>query len=668
MKKTVSSGFTEIFSGFEGRAVSGEESSRVLAAIGPGPGSSGVLRVAADLATKMNLSLAVVYVDNGKKMSEASQRELLSNFRLSRALGAQVFTTADSDPVAGIHRVASQIKAKHLVIGKSRGISIATLYHGGSVTSRLLRKNLTYTVQVVPSSVKTKLTQRFDFGLHASKLISIALSFLVLLAITGINLLLVPLTGYWTIALIYLLFVTLYALFSVSIGKVIFAAASCALLWNFLFIPPLYTFVIGKLEDTLMYFMFFAIALVVGFLGSQLRLKETVLRNREHRITTLYELTKLIDSAGNLDELTEMVKNAVGEFLSARVTFYFTGELNIENDLPVPDLTNGSNNGDIMTILQWVIQNREPAGRFTRHFNQSLLYFLPVIGQTGVVAVMMIDAGSDKSIPIEQELFLQNILNQIALALDRETLVRRDKRNALIAESERLYKILFDSVSHEMRTPLTTITGASTSLLDPAVESNVKTRSQLINEIKQASERLNRVISNLLNLSRMESGMLTLTRRYYDLNELVELVLHKNKDLLADAKVTNNIPEGFPLLFMDFSLMEQVFSNLVNNVVVHAGPNVSLTISAEQAGDASIITVSDKGPGIPENIMAGLFNKPQNPDRRQSKGLGLGLVICKNIVEAHGGRIEAKNNPGSGACFMITFIHDSDKHKKDGLQ
>ncbi|RPJ08029.1 MAG: DUF4118 domain-containing protein [Spirochaetaceae bacterium] len=644
-----------------------ENRPRILAAISASPTSAVVIRFAGELSLKLNLPWAVVYVDQGRKMTEAAQQNLLANLRMSRSMGAQVLSTADPDPVAGIIRVATQLRAAQLVVGKTRRFPLSMLFSRGSVTGRLLNADTQLAIQVVPCNIPPGKMEvpRVQLGFLAQYLKAFAIALVAVAAITGVNLLLVPLTGYWTIALVYLMFVTVYALFNVRMTTVVFVSFASALLWNFLFIPPLFTFNIGLLEDALMNLVFFVIAVIVGLLGTQLRHKERVLRNREKRITMLYELTKAIDAARSMEELCCVIKDTTGQFMEARVELYLTGELkkyNVENT-PRGRIRMTAKE---YSVIYWVLRNRETAGRFSVHFSENDLCYLPIIAQSGILGVMLLDPVDKREYTIEQELFLQNVLNQIAIALEREALAQRDRDNVLVAESERLYKILFDSVSHELRTPLTTINGASSSLLDPAVGTNEKVRTGLVTEIKRAGDRLNRVIGNMLGMSRMQSGRLKLSRQWHEVGDILDAVLSKDADALQGINVSRELPEGFPLIYVDFNLFEQVLANIMGNVARHAGVNATLHITGMADVEKCLLSFRDSGPGIPEDELTSIFDKPHDTRGRKSRGLGLGLTICKRIMEAHGGSIGASNAPEGGAIFTVCIPVVNGAARKEG--
>ena len=266
-------------------------------------------------------------------------------------------------------------------------------------------------------------------------------------------------TGYWTIALIYLLCVVTTSIY-IGRGPVLMVAALSALLWNFLFIPPLFTLAIGKLEDAMMFVMYFIIAAILGTLTSRLRSKERALRMREKRITDLYELSKALGNALGLDEVIKTATDYIGDYFDAKVSFILSddsGQLSAMTHksglLEITEKERG--------VVEWAFKNKKPAGLFTKTLPHSEAHYNPLIAPGRVVGVLAIRPVSGTAFSLEQENFLQNILYQMSIRIERENLSESIQKARLTEESERLYRILLNSISHELRTPLTTITGAS---------------------------------------------------------------------------------------------------------------------------------------------------------------------------------------------------------------
>jgi two-component system sensor histidine kinase KdpD len=446
------------------------------------------------------------------------------------------------------------------------------------------------------------------------------LRYLLAFALTGLvtiaNALLVRYTGYWTTALIYLLLVMGFAFFNET-GPVLLTAFLSAVCWNFIFIPPVRTFRIDRLEDALMFLVYFLAAISMGTLTSRLHSKERLISRREGNIKALYELSRDFsrhESSGDIH------KEFAG-FLKQRFGAASVVELSGEKVSEIPP-----------NYSSYPLKSGET-----------------VLGQ------IYLESSREMTRDSEQNALLLNALNLYTLVLEREKLLEIKARTRLLEESENLSKILFHSISHEFRTPLTAITGAATGLLDQTINSLPGNNEILAREILEAGDRLNHLVENLLDMSRMETGKLKLRRQYQSLEDLLGIVLRKYRKELADRALTLDLPDDLPLFMADSTLLEQVFSNLIYNALIHTPKSARILISASADPEILTITIADEGPGIPPGELPRLFGKFIKQDTRGMGGLGLGLSICKGIVEAHGGKIVYTGERGKGASFRISL-------------
>jgi len=360
----------------------------------------------------------------------------------------------------------------------------------------------------------------------------------------------------------------------------------------------------------------------------------------------------MLGHSNGIDDIINNTINYIGKSLHAKVALYLTdvsGELQTE---PHPDSTLDELTIQI-EVMKWSFVNSKTTGRSTDTFTGTELLYLPLDAPGSVVGIMVIHPGNGEIISFEQEDFLLNIASQLSIRIERENLLSENQRSMFLAESERLYKIVLNSISHEIRTPLTTIAAASSSLLDEEVDALPETRKGLTYEIAKASERLNRVVENLLDMSRLESGLLKLNRQFYDIEDLISVVLRHLDHELKSHNVQVNIDQGLPMIEIDFALMEQAMTNLILNATMHTQIDSSIIIRADRENNKIAITVADNGPGISEKDLPVLFEKFRKGIKTLTGGIGLGLSICRGIAEAHGGSITVRNIPIGGAEFII---------------
>ncbi len=625
---------------------------RLMVAVSPSPYSEYLIRWTRRMAFNLNAPWVALYVDKQRQLTGPTQDLLAKNLNLARELGAEVISTSGEDVVNGLLRVAQQQNVTQIVVGKPLRRYVSDIFSGGNLVERLLRLSGDIEIHIVTQpDVHGKIKGASVYARRSEPLKEYLIGAGAVALVTLASLPLTGITGYWTIALIYLFCVVMISLY-IGRGPVLMVAALSALLWNFIFIPPLFTLAISKLEDVMMFGMYFIIATILGTLTSRLRLKERALRMREKRITDLYELSKSLGNALGIDEVINIATAYIGDYFEAKVAFILPNDSGQLSAMP-----HNSGTHEITAkergVVEWTFKNKKPAGLFTGTLPHSEAHYIPLIAPGSIVGVLAIRPVSSMHFSPEQESFLQNIIYQLSMRIERENLLISNQRTRLMEESERLYRILLNSISHELRTPLTAITGASSSILDNAVEARPETRRALAEEIKKASERLNRLVDNLLDMSRLESGMLTLNRQLYDLGDLVSVVIRRLESELSSHSVQVAIDDEMPMISIDFALMEQVCSNLICNAVLHTPSQSIIMINGSAQNNEAIITVRDNGPGLRDDELPFIFEKFRRGSTAPTGGTGLGLSICKGIIEAHGGTISAGNNPEGGAYFTM---------------
>lgn len=453
--------------------------------------------------------------------------------------------------------------------------------------------------------------------------------------------------GYQSVSFILLFVVSILATF-MGIGPILLASTFSALIWNYLFIPPMYTFHIHKPEDVLMLGMFFIIALLNGVLTSRVRRQEQLSREREERTNALYRLTYGLVKANGMSETLEVARQYIQKYFSLETLFILQdGQNNLQqykDGKKIIPIT-----ADEYNVAVWTFRNSKKAGRFTETLPLIEDTFYPLPGtriKPGVVMVQL-----KKPFTGEKEDFWNTFLAQISIAIEREFLNEMALKANLLDESDKLYKALFNSISHELRIPVSTIMGASDTLLLNHYSDEVK--KELCEEIFKASQRLNRLIENLLNMSRLESGHLKPRFDWSDVHDLVNKVTDDLEEELKPYDLLVDIDDNIPVVKLDFGLMQQVLYNLLFNAIQHAPEGTAIRIRAFHAEGNFVLIIRDQGPGFRSEDIPMLFHKFYRAEEGKSGGIGLGLSIVKGFVEAHKGTITAENNPTGGAMFII---------------
>lgn len=621
---------------------------RLIVGISGSPHTVGLIRWARRMAYTLDASWVAVHVESSRPVSESDKERLGKNINLAQELGAEVVSTADEVIADAIIRIARQENCTQILIGKSRH---HRFFPSRDVLRQLLAKSGDLDVYVVGSQPEEQERKgRLRLPEITSGMLQYAAAAAIILAVVLCCYPLSRFIGYQAVALVLLLTVALLPL-RLGIGPVVLAAGLSALAWDFFFIPPVFTFSIARPVDVLMLGMYFAIAFVTGVLTTRARAQERAVRMREERAVALYTLTGDLTAARSKDEVARAAVANVRRFFDADVVICL-----------------GQADGDIFTtahpestfqldereyaVAAWVYWNEKKAGKFTDTLPSSSATYFPLSGPRYPLGVIGVRPRKESPLSIDQETLLENFLRQISMAIERETLNELTKQSIVIEESERLYKTLFDSLSHEFRTPVATLLGATDQLQrEPQLPAGPQ--AEIVRDMHDAANRLNQLVQNLLDMTRLESGLLKLKRDWCDVADLVGTAVLKVEDLLQHLRVSIDVSESIPLIQADQGLLEQALVNILRNAAVHAIGATEIGIIAQVEQTECIISVSDNGQGIPPADIEKVFGKFYRTQGTKSGGTGLGLSIARGIVVAHGGTISCTNRSGGGAQFII---------------
>ncbi|MBN9691840.1 MAG: sensor histidine kinase KdpD [Verrucomicrobia bacterium] len=623
---------------------------RLLVGVSPSPSSLSMVRWTRGLAENLRAPWLALHVDTGAVLEEADRQRLDRNLALARDLGAEVITTSDQDVVSALLRVARQQNVTQIIIGKPSPPGPLNFWRSYVGLNRLIRLSGNIDVHCVRAEGQERPSRRPRLPRAGEgTLAQYGVVCAVVAAVTVLCFLLRNLTGHNPLSLVYLLTVVVLGL-AVGRGPAVLAATLSACLWNFLFVPPLYTFRIGSLHDGLMFGMFIVVGLAMGQLTARLRAQERNEREREERATALYLLTRELAECRNLPELLGVVVRQLREVFAAQVAVLLP-----DSEAPSELLTYPFGTFEVsakeQSVAVWAFRNVKPAGRTTDTLPSAAALYLPLTTPTGCLGVIALAAPALEQLTPGRRNLLESFVRQIALVLDRQRLRDAEQEAQWVAESERLGKVLLNSVSHELRTPLAALQTAGTGLRTAGPLNAVQT--ELVDEIEEAGARLNRLVRNLLDVARLESGHLQPRLDWCDLTDLCQVAARGVGPLLGARSLALQIPPGLPLVRADFVLLEQALLNLLVNAAVHTPEGTPIELSAGAGEGTAWIAVSDRGPGLAAADLGRVFDRFYRATAARPGGTGLGLAIVRGFVEANGGTVEAANRPDGGARFTI---------------
>ena len=637
---------------------------KIMVAIFGSPYSESLIRYTRKMAYGLNCKWYAGYV-NSRVNSDRENELLNKNIELVKQLGGEVYSTQNESVVEGLLMLAEQYGASQIVVGNAPTKNIfKRLLAGPSLPHELISRAKGIDINIISPVERITLQplkgakKKKDFEFDWRGLLSTTG---YLANVTFLNAIILPVVHYRAVGIIYLMGITVGSLF-IKNYNIYLASLLGGLCWNVFFIPPKFTLHIEAQEDWMLLLLFIVAGVVIGVFTRRLQEKERILMNEGNRATQLYSITKDLSQAEDTDALVKTVQTIVAQVFGCPCSVFLRDWNDAEYD---PSPQQGRGNFSIPPkeeyALQWVVKNKLSAGRFTDTLPSSIGHYIPIISSDEVIGILALDVSKANLLSHDQKMILDAIVRQLSAGLERERLEFELRGKLVSEESERIYKTLLNSVSHEMRTPLAAIKGFASLIesTDPAKEpEKVKAAG---GEISEGVERLDYVVQNLLDMSRLESGNLKLNLDYADVGDLVRVAVEKVKKTYGVRLVRINMERDLPLVYLDYFLMEQTVENILRNAFVYTpeGSPVDVDVKCD---DAHLwIKITDYGSGIKPGHFDEVFRKFYRGNPEKTGGLGLGLSICKAIVELHHGSISVYNEKGKGASFEIQLPRELDR-------
>lgn len=629
---------------------------RLMVAVSHSPYSERLIRATRRIAYNLEAPWIAVHIDTGLLLSNEDQLQLTKNINLARELKAEIITTTETDISEALKRLARQKNVTQILVGRPIKRWFRDRVQGGSLLDRLVRENLEVDIHILSQEGRRyELTSRRPWSGYfqfSSRPIQYWNTFWFLIGTTVVGEALNPLIEYRSIGFIFLLAVLVVGTLG-SLGAVVFSAVLSVAAWNFFFIPPIFTFTIRSTEDLAMCASFIVVALITGYLTNRVRFHERLIREREERTNALYEVLRDITSSQGKNEFLPKVVDRVGRLLGARCGVFLaddSGQIQFDLDklyaVPIDDKA--------QAVAAWAFQSGQPAGWSTETLSEAPALYLPLRGTSTSVGVFVFMPQASRPLNSDQQTLLESICSQLGISLERHFIQKRLGESKRLEDSEILHQTLLNSISHEMRTPLTAILGSAAALENEESAGDPKFVKMAAAQLVDAGERLNRVIENLLDMSRLNSGVLAIKQEWHDVNDLIRLVVSKSEKILSQHRVEVGLGKDLPLVKMDFRFMEHALANLLTNAAAYSPIGTKISISAVIENKILKICIEDEGPGIPAEAREKVFEKFYRLPGTPTGGTGLGLSIVKSIVEAHQGLLSVSAaSPSGGARFTV---------------
>jgi two-component system, OmpR family, sensor histidine kinase KdpD len=453
------------------------------------------------------------------------------------------------------------------------------------------------------------------------------------------------------IAMFYLLVVVIAAA-RWGRGPALVTSVLGVLAFDYFLVPPYRSLTVASIHYIFTFIGLLVVGLVISTLASRMREQTIEARRREALTAALYRLSTNLANATAFEDVLEAIRKDVGDILSSDTVIYMPAAgsikpISVAPGFPVNDRAIRCAQRAFETAESTRDTEGQPTGRDSR--------YVPLRAPSGVIGVLGIHFRTTEQRPTrDEENMLNALVNQASIAIQRAKLAEEARQVELMKQTEKLQSALLSSISHDLRTPLASITGTLTALRDQRRELDDSAREELLRTANEESERLNRLVENLLDMTRMEARALRIIKKPCDLRDVIAASLEHLRETIGSRPIRITIPPDIPEVPIDLSFMIKVFTNLIDNALKYSPAESPIEIGAHVSGDEVRIDVTDRGIGIPDNDLKRIFDKFYRAEQpRRASGTGLGLSICKGIVEAHGGTISAANNEDVGAMFTI---------------
>lgn len=626
---------------------------RLLVCVSASPQSARLVRATRRLATRLGADWLAVHIETPRdtRMSVRDKDRLNRILRLAEQLGAETRTLSAANVTDELITFARAQNVTKIVVGKSAE-------HGwrrwlrSTLIDELARRSGDIDLYVISGEGEPATALRPGERRHGRRWRGIARATLVVAACTLVCALFQGRLAPSNLAMLYLVGVVFVALRGERLPAMLASFLSVAA-FDYFFVPPALTFAVSDAEYLVTFAVMLLVAVVISNLTVRVRQQAESARQRETHTNALYSLAGQLADAGDIASLISAAVRSAEQGLRSTAIVLIpdaAGHLVLgPGQSKPPEIERDS------AVAQWVFENDQKAGLGTSTLPSASALYVPLVASRGTVGVLAVcPEVRDRFLDPDEMHLLDTFARQIALAIERVQLVDEAGNANLAVETERLRNALLSSVSHDFRTPLATILGAASSLLDADGPSDIATRRELLAAIHDETERLDRLIRNLLEMTRLESGKSPLRREWHPLEEIVGAALHSTSGLLNGRSISATIPADLPLAPIDGALIEQVLINLLENAAKHTPAGTPVDIRAIADDRKLIVEVADRGSGLPADQLGRVFEKFYRASNRQG-GVGLGLAICDAIVRAHGGKIWAENRPGGGARFQFSL-------------
>ncbi len=642
---------------------------KLLVCISSSPSSAKCIRWTARMAEALHAPWVVIYVENNRqdKLGEKAKKSLQMNMELAEQLGAEIATLNGKDIAETVAQYAKISGITNIVVGKSRKRKILPTLFEPYFEDKLISLLDNIEIHIIPDNEYRKKLLHLQMHLYNKR---VSFSLIDTLKMSGILIITTCLSwvltdfGFGSQNIILLYIIAVLFISRVTSGYIygIVASILCVILQNYYFMEPYYAFQFLRKDNAITVFAMLITALITSTMTHRIKTQAEFAQDREQRIEILYEINKKLLVTRGMENIVAITGEYITKLLEHSVIIYTedpilggSGTVMLSKDEKEADLLQAEKE---RMVAHWVFANQKRAGAGTDTFMESDAYYAPILSQGNVLGVIGVSCPTGKILNHSNRAFLRRIGSLVAMALERQRLSDEQGQILIETEKEKMRSNLLRAISHDLRTPLTGILGASSAILENREMLDQQTQDKLISHIKDDSQWLIRMVENLLSVTRINKDTANVTKAPEAAEEIVAAAISRIRNRFPKQNISSAVPDELLMVPMDGTLIEQVIINLIENAIKHSGSDSLITVILKKEKDMAVFEVSDHGEGIAEKDFPYLFESYVPDGLRtadSSRGMGIGLSICMSIVKAHQGKMEAYNQPEGGAVFRFSL-------------
>ncbi len=651
-------------------------SGKVMVCISGSPFAAHLLRAANRLSSGLRSELLAVHIeteDTKYPTGDAEAERIARNMKLAEELGAKTLTVVGNDLVEEVLNIARQQNVTAIVVGKPVRSRLTDFFRG-AVVDKIIRRSGDINVYVIHAEAEMHSAEKPIRQVVAKTVPwpQLAGALALVSLVTAIGWQFQQELQVINIAFLYVLPVLLSAVWWGRWPSYISAVAGILAL-DFYFIEPVLTFSIEDVRYIWSLLIFLVLSGIIGGRTEKLRQEMRRAQQRERSVRSVYEFSREIAAVGDSDYIAATLAKQASETVGKRVRVilgdkeqglrevfqYDPSAAEQQSRFPAGELDRAE-----AAVAAWVYKNKEGAGCGTETLAGAEYQYMPIGGAENIYAVFGVCLDGHRLPPAEQRL-VDAWVRLAAVAMERAGLAEQARQAKLFLEADKLRNALFNSISHELKTPLAAILGSTASLLEGDSLYDAQDRRELLLNVQESSLRMERLIANLLDTARLESGMLNIKEDWCDMEEIVGSVLQRGAAFLREHQLKTEIESDLPFIKADCVLLEQVLFNLLDNAAKYSPKNSEIKVRIKKQAEEIEVAVLDRGMGIPADEIDRVFDKFYRGRHLQKiSGTGLGLSICKGIIDAHQGMFAVKSRPGGGTVFSFRLPLGPERMRK----